>query len=219
MTGREHDVESQKGPSKVSHFRLLLDQAGVTPEVLGHSYAGEGTEASPYLVEFLPKDHWNPMTHKHSFKWTIALCQAMATLAVTFASSAYSGGVREFIKVFGIDTEVATLGVSLFVLGFSVGPLVWAPISELYGRQYVLFATMGLTTVFLAGSVGAQNIETLLILRFFAGTFGSAPLTNAGGVIADLFTAGERGVATSIFAMAPFLGPALGKIASRPRRV
>jgi MFS family permease len=42
---------------------------------------------------------------------------------------------------------------------------------------------------FSAGAAGAQNIQTLIILRFFAGAFGASPLTNAGGVIADMFEA------------------------------
>lgn len=211
MTARENDIESQQGPTKVSFWRLLTDQAGVTPEALSHKYAGHGTEESPYLVEFLPKDHWNPMTHSELLKWTITITQALAVLAVTFASSAYSGGVQEVMLSFKVSTEVAILGVSLFVLGFAIGPLMWAPISEMYGRQYVLGINLFLITAFLAGSAGSQNIETLIILRFFAGAFGSAPLTNSAGVIADMFTHGERGIATSIFAMAPFLGPTLGK--------
>jgi MFS family permease len=53
---------------------------------------------------------------------------------------------------------------------------------------------------------------TMIILRFFAGSFGSSPLTNAGGVIADCFPARERGLAMGVFAAAPFLGPALGPV-------
>lgn len=68
-------------------------------------------------------------------------------------------------------------------------------------------------TAFNAGVAGSQNIQTVIILRFFAGAFGSSPLTNAGGVIADCFPARQRGLAMSIFAAAPFLGPALGPVA------
>lgn len=68
-------------------------------------------------------------------------------------------------------------------------------------------------TAFNCGCTGAQNIQTLIILRFFAGVFGSSPLTNAGGVIADMFPAKERGIAMSLFASAPFMGPVIGPIA------
>lgn len=145
-------------------------------------------------------------------KWTITLLVAFATLAVSFVSSAFTGGIQQIIEEFGASEEVVTLGVSLFVLGFAVGPLFWAPLSELYGRQIVFFVTYGLLTVFNAGAVASQNIETLVVLRFFAGAFGSSVLTNAGGVIADLFPASQRGLALSVFAAAPFMGPSLGPI-------
>jgi MFS family permease len=85
--------------------------------------------------------------------------------------------------------------------------------SELYGRQIVFAVSFGAFTVFNAGTAGSQNITTLLVLRFLAGSFGSSPLTNAGGQIADIFTAAERGTAMGLFALAPFLGPTIGPIA------
>lgn len=76
----------------------------------------------------------------------------------------------------------------------------------MFGRQVVFFGTYLALTAFNSGSAGAQNIWTLIILRFFAGSFGASPFTNAGGVIADMFSAKDRGVAMSLFAAAPFLG-------------
>lgn len=121
-------------------------------------------------------------------------------------------GIQHVMLEFDVSQEVVTLGVSLFVLGFALGPLLWAPFSELYGRQYVFFGTFLAFTAFNAGAAGSQNIWTLLILRFLGGAFGSSPLTNAGGVVADLFSAKERGLAMSIFSVAPFMGPVLGPI-------
>ena len=140
-------------------------------------------------------------------KWSITLLVAIATLAVAFVSSAYTGGINQIIEQFGTSDEIVTLGVSLFVLGFAIGPLLWAPLSELYGRQILFFVTYGVLTAFNAGAAGAQNIQTLIILRFFAGAFGSSPLTNAGGVIADMFAANQRGLAMAVFSAAPFMGP------------
>jgi MFS family permease len=91
------------------------------------------------------------------------------------------------------------------VLGFAIGPLLWAPLSEIFGRQILFTTTYAGLTAFNAGAAGSQNPWTLLILRFFAGAIGSSPLTNAGGVIADIFPAKERGLAMSLFAAAPFV--------------
>lgn len=62
------------------------------------------------------------------------------------------------------------------------------------------------------GCALAKNIETLLILRLLAGAIGSAPLTNSAGVVSDVFTARERGVAMAVYALMPFLGPVFGPI-------
>jgi MFS family permease len=69
-----------------------------------------------------------------------------------------------------------------------------------------------LLTAFNAGAAGSQNIKTLLILRFLAGTFSSSLLTNAGGIIADMFLVSQRGLAISLFAVALFLGPVISLI-------
>ena len=195
-----------------NHVRMLLSFSYITPEVLNYKYAGEGTTESPYVVEFHPNDPRNPQGFSVLRKWMITLLMALATLAVSFTSSAYSGGAEEVISDFGINEEVFTLGISLYVLGFALGPVIWAPLSEMYGRQILFFFTFGLFVVFVAVAAASPDIEALLIFRFFAGAFGSSPLANAGGVIADMFPANQRGLALAVYAAAPLLGPAVGPI-------
>ncbi|PWY81565.1 MFS general substrate transporter [Aspergillus sclerotioniger CBS 115572] len=198
--------------AKIPHWRLIVDQSVVTQEIIDYPYAGSGTESDPFVVEWIPNDPRNPMLFKQKMKWVYTIIAAFATFGVSMASSAYAGSIDQVIEHFNISTEVATLGVSLFVLGFAIGPLFWAPLSELVGRQLVFFVSyMGLS-VFSAGATGSKNPWTLIILRFLAGSFGSSPLTNAGGLIADVFPAEERGLAMSVFAGSPFLGPTLGPI-------
>jgi hypothetical protein len=206
------DIESRsfKSRNTSSYFSVVFDSVGLNNEVLHYQYPGDGTAQSPYLVDFLPEDPRNPMTFAQWKKWLITLLQALATLAVAFVSTAYSGGVFSVMSDFGVSTIVAILGVSLFVLGFAIGPLFWGPLSEMYGRRNLFFISYLALTAFTAGGAGANNIATLIVLRFLAGAFGSSPMTNAGGVIADLFTAAERGLATAVFAAAPFLGPSIG---------
>ncbi|BAE65553.1 unnamed protein product [Aspergillus oryzae RIB40] len=208
----EDCIHEAPQPQGIPYWRLLTDQGVVTSEIIDYPYKGSGTDDDPYIVEWIPNDPRNPMLLNKSLKWAYTITVAFATFGVSLSSSAYAGGIQEVIKHFGIGEEVATLGVSLFVLGFAVGPLVWAPLSELIGRQIVFFVSYGALAFFCAGAAGAQNSWTLIILRFFAGSFGSSPLTNAGGVIADIFPAEERGLATSLFAGAPFLGPTLGPV-------
>ncbi|KXG53352.1 Major facilitator superfamily domain, general substrate transporter [Penicillium griseofulvum] len=200
-------------PTSIPFWRLVLYPGAITQEVADHPCEGSGTEEDPYVVQWMPKDFRNPLQLKPSMKWFITVVAAIETLVVALVSSAYTGGLLQIKENFGTTTEIATLGVSLYVLGFALGPLIWAPMSELFGRQIVFVTTYCGLTIFCAACTGAKNIETMLVFRFLSGAFGSSPLTNSGGVIADMFMARERGLALSAFALAPFLGPVIGPIA------
>ncbi|KAJ5730681.1 uncharacterized protein N7483_005189 [Penicillium malachiteum] len=199
-------------PNKVPYWRLLTEPGVVTQEVVDHPYAGSGTEEDPYVVQWMPNDFRNPLQLTLTMKWSITMVAALETLVVALVSSAYTGGIVQIEEAFGVTTEIATLGVSLYVLGFALGPLLWAPMSEMFGRQSVFIGTYCGLTIFCAATTGAKNITSLLIFRFLSGAFGSSPFTNSGGVVADMFAARERGLALSAFALAPFLGPVIGPI-------
>ncbi|KAJ5372875.1 Major facilitator superfamily domain general substrate transporter [Penicillium concentricum] len=199
-------------PSKIPFWRLIFDQKIVTEEVMQFPYTGSGTEEDPYAVVWIPADPRNPMNFRPIRKWSITLLVSFVTLAVSLVSSAFSGGMSQIMEDFDASQEIVILGVSLFVLGFAIGPLIWAPLSEIFGRRHIFTISFMFLTVFNAGAAGAKNIETLIVLRFLAGSFGSSPFGNGGGTIADMFPASQRGIAISLFAAAPFLGPTLGPV-------
>jgi multidrug resistance protein len=206
-------MPDSKKVTTLSNFQLVRHKALLTPELLEYRWDGNGTAEDPYLVEWLADDPRNPMKFPQTRKWCYTALASVACLIVSFSSSAYPGGLAEIMAEFQVGNIVAFLGVSLYVVGFAVGPMFWAPLSELYGRQNLFIITYGLLVVFSAASTGAQSITQLIVFRFLSGAFGSSPLTNAGGVIADMFTSTHRGLATTIFACGPFLGPILGPIA------
>lgn len=98
-------------------------------------------------------------------------------------------------------------------MGFFLGPLVWAPLSEVLGRRGTFVYTFIPFTAFSCGVAGAPSFNAMLAFRFLAGTFGASAFTNAGGTISDMYTAKERGPKMGLFALAPFLGPAIGPVA------
>ncbi|KAJ5716817.1 hypothetical protein N7488_002463 [Penicillium malachiteum] len=210
VPGSEGELPSL--PTSIPFWRLVFDQKVITEEVARFPYTGSGTEDDPYAVVWLPRDPRNPMNFSTFKKWFITFLVSFITLAVALVSSAYSGGISQIVEHFRVSEEVAILGVSLFVLGFAIGPLFWAPLSEIFGRRHIFTITYAFLTAFNAGAAGAKNMQTLIILRFLAGCFGSSPFGNAGGTIADMFPASQRGIAISFFAAAPFLGPTIGPI-------
>ncbi|KAK8017708.1 hypothetical protein PG993_014034 [Apiospora rasikravindrae] len=202
---RRDDADGPRvGAVHVPHFKLLTNTAGVTDEVRKRRYPGAGTPHSPYIVDFLDADPYNPLQMPRWKKYLCTFLVAFATLAVTFISSAYSGAVPSINADFGISQSTSILGVSLFVLGFALGPLIWAPMSEHFGRRPTFFGTYLVLTAFNSACIGANSFATLVVLRFFAGVFGASCLTNAGATIADMFDAKERG---------PIVGGYLGEAA------
>ena len=210
----EDIVEPPKPSNEITWWQRQFDHACITPAVLEWKYKGQGTPENPYVVDFLPDDKRNPYLFPAWYKWSITAFKATAVLAVAFVSTAYSSALGDIVDEFHITSpELALSGISLFVLGFAVGPVFWAPLGEMYGRQITFFISYAALTALNAGTCAAKNITTVAVLRFLAGAFGSSPLTNSGGVIADMFDAKDRGFAGALFAMAPFLGPAIGPIA------
>ncbi|KAL1963682.1 hypothetical protein VTN77DRAFT_7886 [Rasamsonia byssochlamydoides] len=206
-------TESPAQPRRIPLYRLLISQSTITDEVLNHQYAGSGTPEDPYRVEWIRDDPRNPLLMPSWMKWMITLLQAFSFLSITFASSALSAANPQIQAVFGASTELVVADTSLFVLAFAIGPALWAPLSELYGRQALYFITYGMTTLFAGAAIASKNIGTLLVLRFFSGAFGASSISNAGGVVSDMYSSRERGLATIAFIGAPFLGPSLGPIA------
>lgn len=159
-----------------------------------------------------PDDPENPMNWSKRKKYTVTIFYASLTFCLTFASSVFSTATMVTAKLFGVSNEVMTLGTSLFVLGFAVGPIVWGPLSELYGRKRPLFFGFFCFAIFQIPVAVAQNVETIMLCRFLGGMFGSAPLAIVGGALADFWGPVERGFALGLFSGATFIGPVAGPI-------
>ncbi|KAJ6544474.1 MFS polyamine transporter [Mycena capillaripes] len=159
-----------------------------------------------------PDDQANPQNWTTRRKWLITLTCVVMTVNVTFASSAPSSATGSIMQAFDVSVEVSYLITSAFLLGYVFGPLFWGPGSELIGRRPVFIFAMSMYTILHLGQALAKNIETLLITRFLGGFFAVAPLVNAGGVIADIWSVEHRGTASSMFSASVFLGPVMGPI-------
>ncbi|KLT44968.1 MFS general substrate transporter [Cutaneotrichosporon oleaginosum] len=183
-------------------------------DILSHEYKGAGTAEDPCVVTWLPNDPENPQTYGQVYKWSVTMLAATGTLAVGFGSSMLSAAITNLMQSFpGYNEMLYIMITGIFVLGFVVGPLLWAPCSEVFGRRAMFIFTYIPYTAFNAGVCGAKSLNVLLVMRFFAGTFGSSTMTNSGGVIADMFAAKDRGLAMGVFSAMPFLGPAIGPVA------
>ena len=107
---------------------------------------------------------------------------------------------------------LSSLTVSIFVLGYVCGPLLLAPLSEIHGRRFVLTGANVFFCVWQIGAALSPALSAMIVFRFLAGIGGSGCLTIGGGVIADLFHADRRGLASAIYTLGPLFGPVIGPI-------
>ena len=132
----------EKTSLPIPYSSLMLNHGYLDTNTATHDYPGSGTDQDPYIVGWTADDPRNPLLFNDARKWLWTLLVALANMAVALATSAYTAPARELKEDFGISQEVFELGLSLFVLGFAVGPMFWGPLSELYGRQIVFVGTV-----------------------------------------------------------------------------
>lgn len=126
----------------------------------------------------------------------ITLCGPRSVIA----STAYVTTIPGVMADFGItDRTVPVLGVTTYLFGLAVGPLILAPLGETFGRRPVYAVTLFLFAVLLIPSAVAKNIATILATRFLAAFVGSVMLSNAPGTINDIATDETRALYVSVW--------------------
>ncbi|MCJ1380902.1 hypothetical protein MMC17_004011 [Xylographa soralifera] len=126
----------------------------------------------------------------------------------------FAPGVPQVMAEFrSSDQMLESFVVSVYILGYAGGPLLLAPLSELYGRLMIFHASNLLFIAFTTGCALSSNMGMLVGFRFLSGFAGSAALSIGGGIIADLFVQEERGRAIAVASMGALLGPVVGPVA------
>lgn len=125
----------------------------------------------------------------------------------------YAPGALALAHDFHITSTIeATFTVSIYILGFCIGPLVVSSMSEVYGRLIIYHVCDVFYVGFSLGCAFATSDVQFLIFRFLCGCAASAPMTVGAGTLADMFPPEERGKAMAIYGLGPLLGPVSAKV-------
>ncbi|KAF2842345.1 putative caffeine resistance protein 5 [Patellaria atrata CBS 101060] len=156
-----------------------------------------------------PDDPENPMNwslFKKSFV-TFQIC--LLTVSVYIRSAIYSAGVLDVMRVFGVGEVAALSGLTTFVAGYGVGPMLWSPISEVpyIGRNPIYFRTLVVFVVFQVPTALATNFGMFLAFRFLTGFFGSPVLATGRTSLRDMYRPAKRAYEISIWGLFAICGP------------
>jgi multidrug resistance protein len=125
----------------------------------------------------------------------------------------FAPAAPQLAKEFNLHSSIlTTMTVTIPSLGAATGPLLFAPLSEIFGRVNIYIATSLLFLAFAAGLARSTGIAMFLVFRFLDGVCFASYMTCGAGTIADLFERENRGAATAVFSLAPLLGPVLGPV-------
>jgi len=126
----------------------------------------------------------------------------------------FAPGIPAIMQEFNeTSSTTATFVLSIYVLGFAFGPLIVAPLSEIYGRAHLYNFGNVLFTIFSVGAALSKSMGMLMAFRFLMGLAGSVPITIGSGSIADIMPVEVRGKAMAAWALGPLLGPCIGPVA------
>lgn len=164
-------------------------------------------------VEFEENDPENPFNFSKTRKWTTTILAVFYTMEVAATAGAYVPGIASMERDLHVTNhELSLLGISIYPLGFGIPPLILAPFSEVFGRNPIYLFSHLFYTILFIGTGYAQNISTVLVLRFISGAMGSTGSTMVGGTIADIWTSKERGPPMSLFALGAIFGTGIGPV-------
>ncbi|KAK6842742.1 hypothetical protein PG990_005325 [Apiospora arundinis] len=168
-----------------------------------------------FIVDWYgPNDPENPRNWSRPKKFFVTFEICLLTFSVYIGSAIYSAGIMGVTKEFGVSPVAATLGLTLFVAGYGLGPMLWSPLSEIpqTGRNPIYIITLALFVVLQVPTALATNFGMLLAFRFITGFIGSPSLATGGASIGDMYSPAKRTYGLAVWGIGAVCGPTLGPL-------
>ena len=213
------DVPSSRGPDiikmaqDISAMRdveagdgaLPAEQQSSEKKIMGDD------EKDEILVQWeSDTDPENPQNWSTLFKSWVTVQLSMLAFAASLASSIIAPANRTIAEYVGVSEELVVLNVSLYIIGFAFGPLIWGPFSEVWGRRWSMLPAMTCLACFSIGTAVSRNAQSIFINRFLSGFFGSAAVSNVNAALGDIWSREARGTAVCMYGLCVVGGPTLG---------
>jgi len=212
----EHQLELEEKDDQEKEDSQHLPDGATQEHQLGQQITRQSTSDGKELVSFSHNDPDNPFHWSSKKKNFVVFVGVMLVMNSTIGSSIASGTPVEISNYFhNYNQEQLVLPTSIYLVGYVLGPLLFGPLSESFGRRWVLIATFALFTVFTMACALAPTFAAYIVFRFIVGIGASSPISVVGGVYADVYSDPvTRGRALTIFMTATTWGPLIGPIVS-----
>ncbi|KAF5343601.1 hypothetical protein D9757_013686 [Collybiopsis confluens] len=197
-----HTIVDSDSESKVFSNQAKIEKTQTVEviQVAAHTAKEDNTAA---LWE---SDPVNPRNWSPGKKWLMTSVVAAYNFVPPTASSMMGPALPQIALHYGITNDtLLSMTLSVFLISFAFGPLIFAPLSEVYGRTWVLHAGNLAFIAFSLGCAFSPNTNTLIGFRFLSGLAGSAPIACGGGTVSDLFPPESRASAMALYTLGPLM--------------
>ncbi|KAI1383083.1 MFS general substrate transporter [Hypoxylon trugodes] len=173
----------------------------------------EDDPSSKDIVDFDPNgDAENPMEWPLAYKWFISGLLAFMAFTVTFTCVSVVPVASRIVKDLNhgqSSKSASVLLVTIWELGEAAGPLLIAPLSEIFGRYPVMNAANALFIVATILAAISQSTALFIAARTLTGLAVASNVLNPA-IVGDIFAKEQRGSAMSMIQLAPLIGGAVG---------
>ncbi|KAI1379745.1 MFS general substrate transporter [Hypoxylon crocopeplum] len=152
----------------------------------------------------------NPKNWSAAWNWSAVAITSLGSFVSLSSSTLIAPALKSISHDLDMDTSTGQIALSIFILPWGLGPLIWAPLGETFGRKPVWLG--GCVLYILANTLCGQtnSAGALTVTRLIAGFGASASLATAMPVLSDCWRAEERGRSLAVSTSAPLVGPAVG---------
>lgn len=156
----------------------------------------------------------NPLNWPLWAKLVVTFDICFLTFAVYVGSAIFTPGISEMQETMHVGTVPVVLGLTLFVLGYAIGPLILSPLSEIpqVGRQKIYVLSLLVFVCLQIPTALGSSLGVLLPMRFLAGFFGSPALATGGATLADIWQPWLLPYFMCFWAIGAIGGPVLGPL-------
>jgi DHA1 family bicyclomycin/chloramphenicol resistance-like MFS transporter len=146
----------------------------------------------------------------------LVLLLAILTAMGPLSTDMYLPSLPAIGRAFATDAGQVQLTLSVFLVGFALGQIVYGPVADLYGRKPVLLAGLILFVAASFGCMVATSIGALVAARFIQAVGACAAVVLARAIVRDLHTSEDSARILSlmgaIMGLVPAVAPIIGAL-------
>lgn len=149
---------------------------------------------------------------------TVALTALLALLTALgpFSVDMYLASLPDIGRRLSASPATVQLTLSVYLVAYAVGQVLYGPLSDRYGRKPVLMVALAGYCVASLACALAPSIEALLAARALQALGSSGSIVIARAIVRDLYEGARAGrelaLMGAIFALAPVIAPTVGGV-------